>query len=1685
MRVIKCIAFLLIIIVNKHIYPLTVGSDALVSRSNFVTFPQVSLLTPNAIQGFVLMDQGFSLQNAATSLIYDGAFPIVQNIFLNGGTLNLSRDMSLENVTTFTSLGVIIGNGNMITLPSSLQSMGQSNILKGYFDSLVLSINSALDLDAQITFSGNSEINGKNNKIIFTSNGSIVVESGSTLTLRNLEIEKLSGANLMCKDDNASIVLQNVKFDFDNLYTFSVGSIEFIDQVTFSGTGTFLYASKQTSTIAADSVLHITDSTCLNVGANTISGQQPLYFSDQQSSLLLLDDCYFYVRYPGIQVTGGTISLDRNVSIDMDSTSSQNGLIVGDGISSSQDGIIYFSPAATTVINTGCFTYNNVDPNQFLSHSKSSRLIRTPGANTYIAKNWNLYNITSQVTSYAASSLQFAPGVTLTYSNVDVEFPDALFNVNGSMAVATTFLLTGNQYLSLYKGSFLAAVAALGSGNFLQGVGTIEGPVFLSGPTAELTWDALGSLQAPMSLNGGTLLLSNKLILGQNIVINGPGTVACGSNFISVNSDGVAIWSSPINFSATKGGLEFDSNILLTSTWVCSGTVVMDGKGHDLDAGNVGQIVVDSNSTLILQNVILKNIAGTQISCVDDSATIQLQNVKWYLDDVYTFSYGSIAYVDTVSFSGTGTFAYDSAQTSTVSSNSKLSIADGLTFNLSRSQGSINQPYYFTNNSSQLVLDNCYFLVNYPGFMVTRGTLFLNRNIMVDIAGTSTSTGMIIGDGVSSDNDVIIYYFPGAVSTFNSGYLTHNNVNPDKVKSFSTNSKIVRNLNANMYIAKNWNLSSITSAVSSNAASPLEFAPNTTLSFTDVTISFPEINFDVTGNMSSSAFSINLNGNGDYLSLTKGSYPLGLIVSGQNNSVIGNGKVSGPIILTGSTAQLTWDALDTITVTPLLNGGTLSLDHDINLAPQITIAGPGTIELNNNFINIDSQLNNPWSTPLNFVGSGGGLSFYSHTSLSNIWTCSGSIIIDGQEHVLDLDSAGKIIVAPNSSLTLQNMTLKNAHYDKIACADDSGTIVLQNINWILDEIYTFSYGTFNVIDSLNYLGTGTFLYASEQTSTIAANTNFHVSNGVTFMLGRNAVSGKEPYYFTNSTSQMTLDNCNFNVQYPGLQVTRGTLSLNRNIIVDINSTSSATGLIVGDGVNPDNDATVYYSPGAITLFNSGDIVYNNANSDKFYSASNTAKIVRNVGANMYVATPWNLSNITSEVSSYLASPIGFAPAASLNFNNVTIAFPDILFDVTGSLANPTYFSLLGNHYLSLYKGSYISGTMVMGQNNFIYGNGKITGPIFMTDSTAQLTWDALGSITANPILNGGTLLLNKNLKLGPQVSITGPGALNTAAHTISIDMQDTAWESPLNIIGDQGGIKLISNMHLSNIWTCSGVVRINGGNHSLDLGTTGSLVVASGSTLNLQNMILKNVSGLNIRCEDETAQIILQNVQIEAVGDIRFPYGSIVFEKKNKMKGSYVFAYESSQTSTIQTQSSLILDLNFTFSYYPSNYASNLLQFIDDTSQLTLNNASLVATCSGMSLTTGTLFAKGVCAINSDICLIPSEIDGSLVTNNGIILGDGLSSINDMKCLISNGSQIKIDTGKIVYKNIESSSFVMQNKLSSMYFLPGTSLRLLSTLDLGLGQIIFGDSCLLELAAGIDLLGATVPLGRLYRASIG
>ena len=85
------------------------------------------------------------------------------------------------------------------------------------------------------------------------------------------------------------------------------------------------------------------------------------------------------------------------------------------------------------------------------------------------------------------------------------------------------------------------------------------------------------------------------------------------------------------------------------------------------------------------------------------------------------------------------------------------------------------------------------------------------------------------------------------------------------------------------------------------------------------------------------------------------------------------------------------------------------------------------------------------------------------------------------------------------------------------------------------------------------------------------------------------------------------------------------------------------------------------------------------------------------------------------------------------------------------------------------------------------------------------------------------------------------------------------------------------------------------------------------------------------------------------------------------------------------------------------------LAFEDETSILELKGATLHVTATGMQLMKGELSIKDDCCFSSE----------ATTSSDGILLGDGISSSNDIEVTFAPDARLRVSSGYLVDKNVE------------------------------------------------------------------
>lgn len=1234
-----------------------------------------------------------------------------------------------------------------------------------------------------------------------------------------------------------------------------------------------------------------------------------------------------------------------------------------------------------------------------------------------------------------------------------------------SAIILSVILLLSQSLEAVTKGSETAvSVEPLytfsGTGNEMLGFGWFKNGFMFQDSDTTASFNDVFPVSGIVDLNGGTLYLEQDLLFRNVTDLLGMGTICGYDHLLDLCSSITEMPPDAQKFSDIN--LSFDNDVIFNSVITFSGDCVINGKGNRLNLGEDGGILVTSGSSLELKNLHLLNVSDTNVACADCTSRLILNDMSWLQDEAFTFTQGAIHFVNEVEFKGTATFCYESPCTSIIEAHSRWSICDHLYLSIARTDSV--EPLVLTDLTSALKLSDSTWHIRSSGMSLFKGTLEIWRDVTVDIDSTSTQNGLILGDGTST-GALCFELFPASTVYFPRGHVTYNVADDDWIVSRSTTARFIREAASNFYITQDLYLPYIT--MSSDPTAVLTVAPGKTLYYKDLIFEQQESEYQMEA-VRYNWFTYLLNGN-KYIFLRRGNFIACILVTGTGNKLQGGGTISGAISLLDSSAELLLDFNGVLDYDIQLNGGTLILGQDCSLMNGSMLVGGGTINLGSSALICGYSNEAEWTGDYTWQGISGCLVLNANMKLTGTWTFDGDCTIDGNNNSLDL-SDGEIILAEDTTLCLKNIKITGVSGTNIRCVDNSGQIVMDDVAYWLDEGFTYTQGSFRVIDNVSFNG-GSCAYQSNQVSSIAPYSSLTMSC-IRFEVGTEGVeTTANPFTFEDATSTMIMDNATMVVYAKGLEMTKGQILCERDVVLDIHSTSTEDGLFMGDGT-PEGDLTIELAAGASMEIARGHVVYDITSGQGIRSQSKFSKMIRKANTTFYMKQNMLMSEIILE-----DSPEAWAiadPGVMLLYDNVTFICDNGETQseyLASSYAYGTVQQLLaGNQFVLLSKRSLPIAIFIDGKNNRIFGDGGILEPITFLDNDAELYLGIGGQLSGGLTLNGGTLILESSLS---GLDACGPGIIDISSYVLQLASFPLDWTENIVWKSDKGCLTLNSDVTLSSSWTFSGECVLNGNGHLLDL-SDGSIVLEPNAHVIFKNINLNGVSGDALLCEDASCILELNNVTWIQDGDYTFSTGSLIIQETVKMKGNATFEYATDQESVISQDAALKLENGLTFSY--KSTATDLLMFEDDSAVIELAGATLHTASQGLNLTTGRLFVKEHSHLSSTSTTTQDEYGDPLVVDEGITFGNGISD-DDFNCEISSGVTLEIN-GVLKSKNVNLSSWIAPTTNSRLHVADNAKLYLYSNLDLGPGIVVFGKDTYLYRAADVSIISSVSIAGK-------
>lgn len=350
--------FLFICLSSKAI---SVGSNLRLTREALFTLPQD---VTNEILSGAIIANGFTLSNDFTKVVFASAFPVSGVITLNGGTMNLSSDFILKNVSTWTSLGNINGNGNAVELASNMSELGSSSDDIFIFSDLNLRLNSTIMLHSHILFNDSCVIRGGGHILDLSSTGSILIGPNSTLKIEDTIIRGIVDEKIQCSDDSSSLMLQDVLWIQDDIATFSTGSLQIKNKVRMQGDFVFAYQSQEPFKILSKSTFMCDEGVTFSYDPQIIASKDLIVFEDT-SSVFRLNGASMHITVTGLNLSGGVVRITESSQIIVETQQIDNNTKINEGVTfgnlaEPSDLCFVIDAGATCKIMSGVLNYKNM-----------------------------------------------------------------------------------------------------------------------------------------------------------------------------------------------------------------------------------------------------------------------------------------------------------------------------------------------------------------------------------------------------------------------------------------------------------------------------------------------------------------------------------------------------------------------------------------------------------------------------------------------------------------------------------------------------------------------------------------------------------------------------------------------------------------------------------------------------------------------------------------------------------------------------------------------------------------------------------------------------------------------------------------------------------------------------------------------------------------------------------------------------------------------------------------------------------------------------------------------------------------------------------------------------------------------------------------------------------------------------
>lgn len=699
------LALIVAVSTMSYVNSVVVGSETTPSVQGTVIFPAAD--KNNTMLGFASFENGFILEDSTTTVSFDSVFPISGPVSLNGGTVELNKDINFFNLSNVQAFGKFIGNGYSIEFAESRKELCLTSASNQQcYTSITLTTTAGMGANVRSVswsfddthIAGASEKSGSTEINVWRFNGTNVTPlaskeidehvysidwhpSQNVLAVTSKNIKDESGADLVIYRLIGSSLVKLDAETFSNSKHWGYG-------VSWSPDGTRLAVTVQGTTTTATTEIRI-------------------YSFDGVSTLTLIDTIEAAPEVLGLK-NGGIASLHSPDAL----TWSPDGAYLAIGL---QQSLGSSSPIASSFPDRQLQLYAFDGANLTFKHSLDVDL-------GVLSLDW----CSNANGSFIVAGLQ-EPGSNLVrvyeYDS-GTETISELVSAREGENRSVQHVQWNSRCNCVLLGLSNLASSQLKIYSFDSSDNGLKAPISVTSPN--IIYSAVFSHDEQYILTGES---GSKLSIYE---LTSPTSTTGGSDALIFENTTV-IFNSDVQF---KVPVRF------------KGESVLWARGHNIEFLDAGALEVDSATWLTIVDTHFSNVRGNNIRILGDDSSITLKNSELVLAQNFTFSTGGLVIGSDSIISGTNTFVYSTSITSTIEAGATLLLDKGITFSYDPLNGN-NNLIQMEDQTAALYMNGSTLYSTHTGLHLSTGTLIFDNHSTLTSEGRNNAEALQLGSDLT------------------------------------------------------------------------------------------------------------------------------------------------------------------------------------------------------------------------------------------------------------------------------------------------------------------------------------------------------------------------------------------------------------------------------------------------------------------------------------------------------------------------------------------------------------------------------------------------------------------------------------------------------------------------------------------------------------------------------------------------------------------------------------------------------------------------------------------------------------------------------------------------------------------------------------------------------------------------